>query len=147
MTDDDGRMTPLKGEYEEEDGDDESRHAAREDWWEAAAYGEAEIGGHEEKTQEGSSTLVRETSAVRPLWRHKTEEKEGGGEGTKATIDKGAGKNERDITKDVRGQAGQQGVPRGETETSEVAEDTEAESTDTDVGVAKYLFKRVHGAE
>ena len=31
--------------------------------------------------------------------------------------------------------------------TSEVAEDTEAESTDTDVGKAKYLSERVHGAE
>ena len=32
----------------------------------------------------------------------------------KATTDKGPRKNERDITKDVRGQAGREGVPRDE---------------------------------
>ena len=100
MTDDDGRMMPLRGEYEEDD-DDESWHNAREDWWEAAAYGEAEIGGYEEDAREGSSTPIPETLAVRPLWRHNAEEKEGGDEGMKATTDKGAGKNEHDITKDV----------------------------------------------
>ena len=31
MIDDDDRMTPLRGEYEE-DADDESWHDAREDW-------------------------------------------------------------------------------------------------------------------
>ena len=41
VTDDDGRMTPLRGKYEEEDGDDESWHDAREDWWEMVAYGKA----------------------------------------------------------------------------------------------------------
>ena len=56
----------------------------------------------------------------------------------KATTDKGAGNNECDITKDVRAQAGQEGVPRGETATSEVAEDTEAESTDT---VSRYFSR------
>ena len=48
-------------------------------------------------------------------------------------------KNEHDITKDACGRAGQEGrkgVPRGETATSKVAEDTEAESTDVDVGEA-----------
>ena len=39
-TDDDGRMAPLRGEYEEEDND-ESWHDAREDWWEMTAYGKA----------------------------------------------------------------------------------------------------------
>ena len=55
VTNDEGRMKPLRGEYEEED-DDGSWHDAIEDWWEATAYGE------------GSSTPVPETSAVRPLW-------------------------------------------------------------------------------
>ena len=31
-TNDDGRMAPLRGKYEEEDADDESWHDAREDW-------------------------------------------------------------------------------------------------------------------
>ena len=75
VTDDDGRMTPLRGEYEEEDCKDESWPDARGDWWQAAAYGEGEIGGHEGMAREGSSTPVSETSAVRPLWQHKTEEK------------------------------------------------------------------------
>ena len=38
-------------------------------------------------------------------------------------------------------------VPRDEAATSEVAEDTEAESTDVDVGEATYLVERVCGAE
>ena len=61
VTEDDGRMTPLRGEYEEEDDNDESWHDAREDWWEATTYREVEIGGHKEKAQEGSSTPVPET--------------------------------------------------------------------------------------
>ena len=83
------------------------------------AKGLSRIAGHEEKAREGSSTPLPETSTVRPPWRHKTEEKEGGGEGTKAAIDKGAErsiqevaeskgvraeKSEHNITKDVRGQ-------------------------------------------
>ena len=77
---------------------------------------------------------------------------DGGGEGTKATTDEGAEKgirevaenedvralkNEHDITKDACGRAGQEGregVPRGKTATPEVVEDTEAKSTDTEVG-------------
>jgi hypothetical protein len=47
----------------------------------------------------------------------------------------------------VRGQAGQKGVPRNETATSEVAKDKEVEGTDAEVGEATYLVKRVHGAE
>ena len=38
-------------------------------------------------------------------------------------------------------------VPRDEAATSEVAEDTEAESTDTDVEEETYLVKGVRGAE
>ena len=90
---------------------------------------------------------------------------DGGGEGTRATTDEGAErgirevavnegvctrKSEHDITKDAcgrAGQAGQEGVPRGETATSEVVEDTEAEITDTDNGEAKYLSERVDRAE
>ena len=37
-----------------------------------------------------------------------------------------AEKIEHDIMKDARGQAGREGVPRDETATSEVAEDTDA---------------------
>ena len=44
MTDDDGRMKPFRGEYEEDD-DDGSWHDGIEDWWKVKAYGEAEIGG------------------------------------------------------------------------------------------------------
>ena len=69
----------------------------------------------------GSSTLVPGTSAVRPPWHRKTEEKDGGGEGTKATADEGtkscirkvaeneglrAGKSKDDIPEDVRGPSG-----------------------------------------
>ena len=46
-------------------------------------------------------------------------------------------KNEHDITKDACGQAGQEGregVPQGKAATPEVVEDTEAKSTDTEVG-------------
>ena len=45
------------------------------------------------------------------------------------------------------GQEGQDGVPRDETTTSEVTEDTEAWNTDTDVGETTYLFERVRGVE
>ena len=41
MSDYDGRMTPLRGEYEQEDDNDESWHDAREDGWETAAYRKA----------------------------------------------------------------------------------------------------------
>jgi hypothetical protein len=37
-TDGDGRMTPMRGEYEEDD-DDESWHGAKENGWETAACG------------------------------------------------------------------------------------------------------------
>ena len=53
------------------------------------AKGPSRIGSHEEQAREGSSTPVSETSVVQSLWRHETEEKEGGGEGTKATTDEG----------------------------------------------------------
>ena len=59
-------------------------------------------------------------------------------------------KSKRGIPKDVCGrvgQAGQEGVPRDEAATSEAAEDTQAESTDADVGEATYLVERVRGAE
>ena len=92
------------------------------------------------KAREGSSTPDPETSAVRPLWQHKIEEKEGGGEGTRATMDEGAENTEHDIVKDVRGQAVQRDVPRDGTTTSEVMEASEAKNTDAEVGEATYLF-------
>ena len=59
-------------------------------------------------------------------------------------------KRKRGIPNDVcgrGGQAGQEGVPRDEAATSEAVEDTEAESTDADVGEATYLVERVREAE
>jgi hypothetical protein len=106
-----------------------------------------DCGTNGEETREGSSTPGPETSAVQSLWQHKTEEKEGGGEGTRVTTDNGAGKSDCGITEDVRGQASQEGVPRNGTEISAVAEDSEAENTDTEVREATYLFGRVRGAE
>ena len=126
------------------------------------AKGPSRVGVHKEKALEGSSTPVPETSTVRPSWRHKTEEKEGGGKGIKATTNKGtersiqevaenkgvrAGTRKHDITKDVRGPVGREGVPWDEAATSEVVEGTEVESTDMDVGEATYLFERVRRAE
>ena len=85
-----------------------------------------------------------------------------GDEETNTTTDKGAersiqevaenegvraGKSEHDITKDVRDQAGRDGVPRDKAATSEVTEGTETESTDTDIGDATYLFEILRGAE
>jgi hypothetical protein len=40
-TDGDGRMTPMRGEYEEND-DDDSWHGAREHGWETTAFGKLE---------------------------------------------------------------------------------------------------------
>ena len=54
------------------------------------------------------------------------------------------------IPKDVcsrAGQAVQEGLPRDEAATSVITEETEAESTDTDVREAMYLFERVRGVE
>ena len=45
------------------------------------------------------------------------------------------------------GQAGEEGVPWDGAATSEVPEDTEAESTNTDVGEQTYLVEGVCGAE
>ena len=73
--------------------------------------GLSRIGNRGEKAREGSSTPISETTANQPPLQHKTEEKEGGSKGTMATINEGI---ERSI--------------------QEVAEDTEAESTNTDVG-------------
>ena len=93
------------------------------------------------------------------------EEKEGGSEGTRATTNKGVErsiqevtenegsptvKSKRGIPNDVcgrAGQAGQEGVPWDETTTSEVVEDIEAKSTDTNVGEETYLVEGVRGAE
>ena len=127
-TDDDGRITASRGEYEEED----AWHDAREDWWEEVAYEEAKTGGHEDKAREGSSTPAVETPTVGASADVRPRVADGGGEGTKATTDEGAErgiqeveenegvcalKNEHDITKDACGRAGQEGregVPRGE---------------------------------
>ena len=99
-TDNDGRTTPLRGKYEE-------------------------------KAREGSSTPVTKTPAVGASTDVRPRMADGGGEGTRATTYEGAQKSEHGITKDACGRAGQvgrEGVPRGVTATSEVAEDIEAES-------------------
>ena len=41
VTEDSGRVGPLRGKYEEEDDNDKSWHDAREDGWETAACGKA----------------------------------------------------------------------------------------------------------
>ena len=59
-------------------------------------------------------------------------------------------KSKQGIPKDVcsrAGQAVQEGLPRDEAATSVITEETEAESTDTDVREAMYLFERVRGVE
>ena len=63
-TGDDGWIAPSRSEYEEESGDGETWHDAREDWWEEVAYKEAKTGGHEDKAREGSSTPAIEIPAV-----------------------------------------------------------------------------------
>ena len=75
-----------------------------------------EVGGHEEKAREGSSTPVIETPAVGARADVRPRVTDGGGEGTRVTTDEGAEKgiqevaenegvcarkNEHDITKDV----------------------------------------------
>ena len=55
VTEDSGRVGPLRGEYEEEDGNNKSWHDAREDGWEIASYGEAK---NEAETKPVSNTSV-----------------------------------------------------------------------------------------
>ena len=124
------------------------------------AYEETKTGGHEDKAREGSSTPAIETPAVGASADVRPRVAGGGGEGTKATTGEGAERsmqevtfneevraqeNEHGIPQDACGRAGQEGregVPRGETATPEVVEDTEAESTDTEVGEERYLSER-----
>jgi hypothetical protein len=147
----DGSETESEGESEDliEEGRVGNRHHRFE--WDAIQAGigwlRRDRGGNGKETREGSSTPGPETLAVRPLWQRKTEETEGGGEGTRATTDKGAGKSECGITEDVRGQAGQEGVPWNGTAALEVAENSEVKSTDAKVGEATYPVEKVHGAE
>ena len=99
---------------------------------------------HEDKAREGSSTPAIETPAVGASADVRPRVADGGGEGTKAATDEGAERSMREVTlneearaqenehgipKDACGRAGQEGrkgVPRGETATLEVVEDTEA---------------------
>ena len=121
---------------------------------------ETKTGGHEDKAREGSSTPAIETPAVGASADVRPRVADGGGEGTKATTDEGAERsiqevtvneevraqeNEHGIPKDACGRAGQEGregVPRGETATPEVVEDTEAKSTDTKVGEERNPSER-----
>jgi hypothetical protein len=59
VTDDDSQMTPLRGEYEE-DNDDESWHNASEDGWETAAYGKAKDGAGTEPEGEAKCRVREE---------------------------------------------------------------------------------------
>ena len=52
--------------------------------------GLSRVGGHEEKTREGSSTPTPESTIVGPVSPRECQEKEGGDEGTKVTIDEGS---------------------------------------------------------
>ena len=79
-----------------------------------------------------------------------SQEKEGGGEGTKVTTDDGVEGSIRSIAENDRGQAGQsdsKGVPHDKETMSEVAKDTQAESIDTDIERATYLVERLRRAE
>ena len=79
-----------------------------------------------------------------------SQEKEGGGEGTKVTTDDGVEGSIRSIAENDRGQAGQsdsKGVPHDKETMSEVAKDTQAEGTDTDIGGPRAKQKGVRGAE
>jgi hypothetical protein len=147
----DGTGTELEGESEGLIGEEGAGNRHDRFGWDAIrawiGWSERDHGANGEETREGSSTPGPETSAVRPLWQRKTEEKEGGGEGTRTTTDRGAGKSKCGVMKDVRGQAGQEGVPRNGTVASEVAKDKEVEGTDAEVGEATYPVERVHGAE
>ena len=44
VTEDSGRVGPLRGKYEEEDDNDESWHDAKEDGWETVSYGQGQYG-------------------------------------------------------------------------------------------------------
>ena len=55
-----------------------------------AEKGPSRIEGHEEKARMGSSTPAPEISAVRSPWQRKTEDKDGGSEGTRVVENEGA---------------------------------------------------------
>ena len=103
--------------------------------------------------REEPSTLILETLAVAE---HKPEGLVGGGERSMVEVEEDAETGILCGTKDKTGipmvvcgrtgQAGREGVPRNDM-TSEVAEEAEAESIDTDVGEATYFFGKVHKAE
>ena len=117
--------------------------------------------GHDEydsvgdRDREEPSTLILETSSIAE--QYKPEGMVGGGERSMVEVDEDAETgilcgttDKRGIPMDVcdrTGQAGREGVPRDDAVTSEVAEEAEAESTNTDVGEATYLSGKVHGAE
>ena len=115
-----------------------------------AEKGLSRVGGHEEKTRGGSSTPTPESTTVGPVSPRESQEKEGGGEGTKVTTDDGVEGSIRSIAENDRGQAGQsdsKGVPHDKETMSEVAKDTQAEGTDTDIGGPRAKQKGVRGAE
>ena len=76
----------------------------------------------------------------------KTEVTDGGGEGTRVTSDKGTEGVGRSTTENDRGpvvRSAEKAVPRDETAMSKAIEDTEMESTNTEVGEATYLAELV----
>ena len=73
----------------------------------SAEKGLSEVGGHEKNTREGSSTPNLEASAV--VDQRKTEEMEGGGEGTKVVANEGVEEVEQSVTENFGGQEGQSG--------------------------------------
>ena len=87
-----------------------------------AEKGLSRVGGHEEKTRAGSSTPTPESTTVGPVCPRESQEKEGGGEGTKVTVYEGVEGSIRSIAERDGGQAGQssnKGVPHDKATTLE----------------------------
>ena len=111
----------------------------------SAEKGLSEVNGHEKNTQEGSSTSNLETSAIAD--KCKTEETEGGGEGTKVVVDEGAEEVMQSVTENDGGHAGRsdkKGVSQSRATLPEATEDIEPEETETDVKEEVYLTEEVH---
>ena len=111
--------------------------------------GLSRVGSHGEKTRDGCYTPTPESMAVGPVSPRESQERQGGDERMRAAKDEGGTRSIKKFAGNDRGQAGRSGnteVPQDNT-TSEVAEDTKAESTNVDVEGSMYLIERVCGAE
>ena len=100
------------------------------------------MGGHKDKTLQGPSTPTPESIAVGPVIPRESQEKDGGDEGTKVTVDDGPEGSIQKFAKNDEGQVGRSsntGVPKDNATMPEAVEDTQAESTNADVGESTYL--------